>query len=497
MEQLEEEQEAQLLPKKYAEHQAVKEQLAAREEKLAEGAGAICKLYCIPRNAEQCVEIQVREGSRQVRWDWVGPNFGKVGCKYISICRSLVTPGEFYCVPYDAAHVLLVNIDEDTITEVGEKVSSDLVTKYATAASSYDWNGRIYAAPFLAQRVLQIDPYTGTVGEVGPRLVKSEQGEWWVTIASPITLKIYAIPWDARHVMEIDPVRGGATRKVGPDLGPTPGKYCSAIVAGDGSIFAPPYNARKILRIDGTGNVSLVPPDLGVGPRKYCCMCQGANRLLYAPPLYADQVLEISTSGKGNRLIGPAIGNGEAKYACAALGPDHKIYCAPLEAHRVLLIIPEDHEVEEIGVDLGKEEEKYSCIAPAPVGPMMYAAPRNARFLLEVDTKRCFVREVGKDLGPVKRKFTAILTGKPPEAPALVRSGTAPQRGAGASWSPPSSRSKQRTPPQDQKAVEPRSLMGVLRLCASNSMLTKSKPFKCKTARQRTMLSPMSPARPR
>ena len=54
------------------------------------------------------------------------------------------------------------------------------------------------------------------------------------------------------------------------------GKYCSAIVAGDGSIFAPPYNARKasrqsrhkaawhavvvlamqILRIDGTGNVS-------------------------------------------------------------------------------------------------------------------------------------------------------------------------------------------------------------------------------------------------
>ncbi|CAE7362885.1 unnamed protein product [Symbiodinium sp. CCMP2456] len=242
--------------------------------------------------------------------------------------------------------------------------------------------------------------------------------------------------------------------QVGPDLGPTPGKYCSAIVAGDGSIFAPPYNARKILRIDGTGNVSLVPPDLGVGPRKYCCICQGANRLLYAPPLYADQVLEISTSGKGNRLIGPAIGNGEAKYACAALGPDDKIYCAPLEAHRVLLIIPEDHEVEEIGVDLGKEEEKYSCIAPAPVGPMMYAAPRNARFLLEVDTKRCFVREVGKDLGPVKRKFTAILTGKPPEAPAgMVRSGTAPQRGAGASWSPPSSRSKQRTPPQDQKAV--------------------------------------------
>ncbi|OLP84832.1 hypothetical protein AK812_SmicGene34245 [Symbiodinium microadriaticum] len=548
MEQLEEEQEAQLLPKKYAEHQAVKEQLAGswiadenREPSrrvllVSPGREAGRRLYCIPRNAEQCVEIQVREGSRQVRWDWVGPNFGKVGCKYISICRSLVTPGEFYCaVPYDAAHVLLVNIDEDTITEVGEKVSSDLVTKYATAAQPL--------RAFDVWEVLQIDPYTGTVGEVGPRLVKSEQaavasrgknmltlclaatyteGEWWVTIASPIvagsaqceelrkllqlhaeTLKIYAIPW----VMEIDPVRGGATRKavavtaqaaidarMGAGMGAWVGgwsdqtwgphpvliptqtnncKYCSAIVAGDGSIFAPPYNARKasrqsrhkaawhavvvlamqILRIDGTGNVS---PTLS--------MCQGANRLLYVAAwetlLLAVAVLcvlEISTSGKGNRLIGPAIGNGEAKYACAALGPDDKIYCAPLEAHRVLLIIPEDHEVEEIGVDLGKEEEKYSCIAPAPVGPMMYAAPRNARFLLEVDTKRCFVREVGKDLGPVKRKFTAILTGKPPEAPALVRSGTAPQRGAGASWSPPSSRSKQRTPPQDQKAVEPRS----------------------------------------
>ena len=72
---------------------------------------------------------------------------GQAGCKYISICCSLVTPGEYYCafapdmyeimsldphwererlkvckchikVPYDAPHVLLVNVDEDTITEV-------------------------------------------------------------------------------------------------------------------------------------------------------------------------------------------------------------------------------------------------------------------------------------------------------------------------------------------------------------------------------------------
>lgn len=69
----------------------------------------------------------------------------------------------------------------------------------------------------------------------------------------------------------------------------------------------------------------------------------------------------------------------------------------------------------------------------APVGHMLYAAPRNARFFLEVDSKRLYVREVGRDLGSGKRKFTAILPGKAPRAPSMLRASTAsPTRSGGA-----------------------------------------------------------------
>ncbi|CAK9014006.1 Hypothetical protein SCF082_LOCUS12168, partial [Durusdinium trenchii] len=259
-------------------------------------------------------------------------------------------------VPYDASHVLLLDLEQDKVVQVGLPVGEEKVTKYATAAASHNWQGRIYAAPFLATRVLEIDPRLGSVREVGGRVGRSDKADWWASVASPITLKIYAIPWDARNVLEIDPIKG-TSKKVGPDLGGVEGKYSCASVAANGCIYAPPYNASKILKISEKGEVSLIGPDLGnatEAPRKYCCVCQGTNRLLYAPPLYANRVLEINPGGV-SRLIGPGIGNGEALYACASNGQDARIYCAPLEAHRVLLIDPFDHEVEEIGIDLGKE----------------------------------------------------------------------------------------------------------------------------------------------
>ena len=78
-------------------------------------------------------------------------------------------------MPYDASHVLLLDLEQETVRQVGAAVGDERVTKWATAAASHNWQGRIYAAPFMAKRVLEIDPRFGTVKEVGQKIGRSEK----------------------------------------------------------------------------------------------------------------------------------------------------------------------------------------------------------------------------------------------------------------------------------------------------------------------------------
>lgn len=201
---------------------------------------------------------------------------------------------------------------------------------------------------------------------------------------------------------------------VGPDLGPTLGKYCSIAEAPNGNLYCAPLNARQVLEIDQAGKVRLCGPDFGDTERKYACMVTAPNKLLYAPPLYADRVLEINCARGACREMGEIIGCGEAKYCCAAVAPSNgKIYCAPLEARKVLEIDVPNAEVHQIGLDLGGADiEKYSSIAAAPEPcAKLFAAPRNAHQFLEICPRRAFVREVGTDLGRMQRKFSCIVPG--------------------------------------------------------------------------------------
>lgn len=414
----------------------VRDMLAnAAKKQNADEFGKITKMICIPRSARQFLEIEIQEGRKAIKATPFGPDFGKEGCKYVTATPSLLTP-DFWCVPYDASHLLRIDLRNETVEKVGDFMASNATLekignpireddsqKYTAAAASLNFQGNLFAAPCRADRVLEIDPHLKLVREVGARIGRQGAAKYLAIAAHPTTLKIFAIPYDARYVLQIDPLRNGEAKEVGPDLGKVEGKYCSVQLAPNGNLYAPPYNAEQVLQIDAQGGVSLVGPNFGgidKAPRKYVTICEGKNRLLYSPPLYGDRVLEINCAKGESRLIGPKMGTGEAKYAAAALGPDDKIYCPPLEARRVLQIYPEDHEAEEIGVDLGNCPEKYSCITSAPSGPMMYAAPRHARSILQIDTKRLFVKEVGPDLGGDKRKYTWIIAGmerdpKPPE----------------------------------------------------------------------------------
>eukprot|EP00930_Biecheleria_cincta_P042700 TRINITY_DN29388_c0_g1_i1.p1 TRINITY_DN29388_c0_g1~~TRINITY_DN29388_c0_g1_i1.p1 ORF type:complete len:531 (+),score=86.01 TRINITY_DN29388_c0_g1_i1:178-1770(+) len=407
---------------------------AARKQDDPDELGKISKMICVPRSARQFLEIEIQEGRKAINARPFGPDFGKEGCKYVTATRSLLTP-DYWCVPYDASHLLRIDLVNETreivgdfpassatLEKIGDPIREDDSQKYTAAAASLNFQGNLFAAPCRADRVLEIDPHLKVVREVGARIGRQGAAKYWAIAAHPVTLKIYAIPYDARYVLQIDPVRNGEAKEIGPDLGKVEGKYCSVKLAPNGNLYAPPYNAEQVLQIDAAGGVSLVGPNFGgieTAPRKYVTICEGKNRLLYCPPFYAERVLEINCAKGESRLIGTKLGSGEGKYAAACLGPDGMIYCPPLEARRVLQIHPEFHEAEEIGVDLGNCPEKYSCIACAPSGPMMYAAPRHARQILQIDTKRLYVKEVGPDLGGDKRKYTWILTGgeREPEPP--------------------------------------------------------------------------------
>lgn len=290
--------------------------------------------------------------------------------------------------------------------------------------------------------------------------------KWWACAYLPNKNRIYAVPYNARRVLRINPAKEGEAEEFGPDLGTLPGKYASIALAPNGCLFAAPLNAPRVLMINEEGQVSLVGPDFGKQERKYTCMILANNKLLYSPPYYADRVLEINCSKGDTRQIGPVLGMGEAKFCCGALHSNGNIYCPPLEARRVIEIRCADHEVEEFGMDLGgAEHEKFSCIASSVVGDKLYAAPREAHKVIEIDPGRYFIREVGPELGRIARKFTCVLAGprvQPPrpepedEAAPLVKVPAQPEVPADA----PAEAPPQEAPPPPQEPQQPQPLPG-------------------------------------
>jgi len=204
----------------------IRDMLAAHDNKPEEGVGPIMKLYFLPRNAKQVLEVEVQEGRKNITTRPIGPNFGKEGCKYLAYCHSVVTP-DFWCVPYDSGRVLRFDVQKEVVEEVGEEIRPDDQWKYVAAAGSLNWQGMIYAAPCRAMRVLEIDPQLGVSREVGNRIGSEAHAKYMCYAVCPGNLKIYAIPYDARYVLEIDPVRNGAAKEVGPDLGKVMGKSFS------------------------------------------------------------------------------------------------------------------------------------------------------------------------------------------------------------------------------------------------------------------------------
>jgi len=117
------------------------------------------------------------------------------------------------------------------------------------------------------------------------------------------------------------------------------------------------------------------------GKDKYMSICTGANGKLYAPPYNATKVLEIDpVMGDVNESGDPL--PGKLKYMCIASASNGRLYSPPSNASKVLEIDPEDQQVKEIG-DVLPGEDKYWCIL-AGLNGKLHAPPHSAGSVLEI-----------------------------------------------------------------------------------------------------------------
>ena len=161
-----------------------------------------------------------------------------------------------------------------------EPIGPDLIT---FQGSKWDGgvlgsDGCIYAIPFNASRVLRIDdpaaPGDAAVELIGPDL-STHGGHKWNGGVLGSDGCIYAIPSNASRVLRIDPAAPGdaAVEPIGPDLSTHGGqkkkkKWNGGVLGSDGCIYAIPFNASRVLRIDpaapGDAAVEPIGPDLSL-----------------------------------------------------------------------------------------------------------------------------------------------------------------------------------------------------------------------------------------
>ena len=165
--------------------------------------------------------------------------------------------------------------------------------KYSTSVLA--GNGKIYAAPLSPNKVLEIDP---TGNKVTTKLIGQDLNigaDKYRTSVLAGNGKIYCASCgyngSANFVLEITPSTDkteATTKLIGQDLGDDKWKYSTSVLAGNGKIYAAPYDARYVLEIDPyyediKNATKLIDMEL-LGAFKYSTSVLARNGKIYAAP---------------------------------------------------------------------------------------------------------------------------------------------------------------------------------------------------------------------
>lgn len=308
----------------------------------------------------------------------IGFDFGDVLEKWVS--GALAKDGCIYCPPYNAAHILKIDTNNDGVELIvldNMELPEFRINLWASAALAPD--KCVYCMPSNAHRILKIDPASSTAYGVGEDLgvLRSDvlSISWYSGTVVGADGWVYGLSEGAKCIIKLNPANPSTTLKVGKEsnIGFRCGK--GGVLHSDGCIYSNLTEYGEILKID-TSPCSPSNQYTLISTRKipgielmiWGSPIIGLDQCIYWPPLLnADRVLRFDpfqykyakNSGSTASLVGDSLEVSKSWYG-GALAKDGKMYCMPYDTDQILVIDP--------FTEFSKELKSNICKAPGTMG---------------------------------------------------------------------------------------------------------------------------------
>ena len=165
----------------------------------------------------------------------------------------LAKDGKIYCIPYDAADILI--IDPLTQTATRSTLGASLSGSSRWYGGVLGLDGKIYSIPHSIADILIIDPATQTATRSTLGASLSSLTAKWRSGVIGSNGKIYCTPSTETTLLIIDPLSDSAiTSNLGVSLSGS-GKWQGGILADDGDIYFVPYTTTNILALSKNSGV--------------------------------------------------------------------------------------------------------------------------------------------------------------------------------------------------------------------------------------------------
>ncbi|CAE8596430.1 unnamed protein product [Polarella glacialis] len=251
-------------------------------------------IYGIPGNSGRVIRVDPWVHGQAVLLASAGPNWG-----YLWQSSVTTADGRIFGIPSYADSVLEIDPASDNVTTFGSLSGSSFKWLHGILAP----NGAIYGIPYSASSVLKIEPGSGpargtasTFGSLG-----SLAGKWRHAVLDA-TGVIYGIPYAATAVLRIDTWSDSVTTFG--ELPRLPDKWFAGVLGWNGMIYGIPSASDAVLRIDPITQKQAVLSTLGdasiLGDTGTTDKWKGfvltENGTIYALPFNAEKILRIDPS---------------------------------------------------------------------------------------------------------------------------------------------------------------------------------------------------------
>lgn len=245
------------------------------------------------------------------------------------------------------------------------------------------------------------------------RVAKVDRGRWmWHGGAvgkksSNGDAAIYCPPSNAEFVLKVSLDGSDRVEEIGPPLTEGQNKWYGGIVGVDGCVYAPPYTAKGVLRVNPENDSVEVLGDFPVGEWKWHGgLLAKSTGVIYAFPAHSNEVLCIDTNVRPKDWDGEEIVDEtwrvstipikrhandtdapdlQYKWLGGAYGADGCIYGMPSDATTILRIDPIKKEATTFG-KVSSDINKWQGGVLSQIDKCVYAVPADNSTVLRIDT---------------------------------------------------------------------------------------------------------------